>query len=190
MLCRSGIQLTVNEALDDCVFQESELTVHALVISPLRAQHGEHVDKKQRVAESVATSTLAPQAKKLIELQTNKVDDPQVTLCYLCHTQDLKGKFDPKKAHALGLPKGPLFSKLSSGLAVEHDGVTVLPEQVIGPPTKGAVMSTCARECFTDAQAFLVIDCPTLAHLQLIQAKLAHNLEHDRKAYLRFDARC
>ena len=33
-------------------------------------------------------------------------------LCYLCKTPDMPGKFDPVKAAALGVPKGPMYGQL------------------------------------------------------------------------------
>ncbi|QYZ78950.1 D-tyrosyl-tRNA(Tyr) deacylase [Methanofollis formosanus] len=39
-------------------------------------------------------------------------------------------RFDPGKARALGVPKGPLFGKLSSGRAVEIGDATVTPSMV------------------------------------------------------------
>ena len=33
-------------------------------------------------------------------------------LCYLCRTPELPGRFDPVKAAALGVPKGPLYGQL------------------------------------------------------------------------------
>ncbi len=38
--------------------------------------------------------------------------------------------FDPEKARKLGVPEGPAFGKLSSGVAVEVNGTTIPPEEV------------------------------------------------------------
>jgi len=48
------------------------------------------------------------------------------------------GKFYPKKAQALGVIKGELWSKLQSGKEITlPDGKTVKPGDVMGPPRKG-----------------------------------------------------
>jgi len=48
------------------------------------------------------------------------------------------GRFNPEKAKALGLPEGPLWSKLQHGEAVKVKGGKVIkPEQVVGPPRQG-----------------------------------------------------
>jgi len=48
------------------------------------------------------------------------------------------GKFHPEKAKALGIPEGPLWSKLQHGHAVKlPDGRSIKPEDVTGPPRHG-----------------------------------------------------
>ncbi len=48
------------------------------------------------------------------------------------------GKFYPKKAQALGVPKGELWSKLQSGEEITlPDGRAVNPSEVMGPPRAG-----------------------------------------------------
>lgn len=46
-------------------------------------------------------------------------------------------KFLRPKAIELGVPPGPLFGKLQAGHSVEVNGITILPEQVLGPPREG-----------------------------------------------------
>ncbi|MCJ1397539.1 hypothetical protein MMC11_000733 [Xylographa trunciseda] len=59
-------------------------------------------------------------------------------LSYIIRNHPQRGKFQPQKAIALGVPKGPLFSELTSGKSVtSKDGKTVLPEQVLGPTKPG-----------------------------------------------------
>jgi ribonuclease Z len=52
------------------------------------------------------------------------------------------GEFHPEKAEARGVPRGPLWSKLQSGEAVEAaDGSPVEPGDVLGPPRPGRKFS-------------------------------------------------
>jgi len=47
------------------------------------------------------------------------------------------GKFNPERARTLGVPEGPLFSKLQGGEAVVVGGKTVYPDMVLGPKRRG-----------------------------------------------------
>ncbi|MEF8785673.1 MAG: ribonuclease Z [Haloarculaceae archaeon] len=57
---------------------------------------------------------------------------------YVVDEEDRKGRFDREYAEEeLGLSPGPEYSKLHNGEAVEHDGRTIQPEEVVGPPRPG-----------------------------------------------------
>jgi ribonuclease Z len=60
------------------------------------------------------------------------------------------GEFHPEKAQALGVPRGPLWSKLQSGETVKStDGRDVRPQDVLGQPRLGRKFSF-----VTDSLAF------------------------------------
>lgn len=60
-----------------------------------------------------------------------------------------------EKAVKLGLKKGPMFGMLTSGRSVmTEQGKEVKPEDVISPAIPGP--------------AFMVVDCPTMEHFELI----------------------
>jgi len=46
-------------------------------------------------------------------------------------------KFDVEKAKSLGIPEGPLYSKLAKGEIVEFNGKIIKPEMVLGERIKG-----------------------------------------------------
>lgn len=54
-----------------------------------------------------------------------------------CFQEDEKRTFIKKKALALGIPEGPLFSRLQRGEAVEYKGKKYSPEQVLDDPIPG-----------------------------------------------------
>lgn len=72
-------------------------------------------------------------------------------LAYAIVEDARRGRFRPNAAKALGVPEGPMFSKLQRGERVRVRGRTVLPEQVLGPERKGrkAVFSGDTRKCRT-----------------------------------------
>lgn len=75
-------------------------------------------------------------------------------LCYIVRNHDFRGKFDPAKAKALKVPKGPAYAALSRGESVQsEDGKTVTSDMVLGPPRLGkgvAVMDVPSPEYVED----------------------------------------
>jgi ribonuclease Z len=65
------------------------------------------------------------------------------------------GRFDPDKARALGIPEGPLWGRIHKGEAVEVEGRTIGPEELVGPPRPGrkVAFSGDTRPCESVVQA-------------------------------------
>jgi ribonuclease Z len=60
------------------------------------------------------------------------------SLAYALVEKPRPGRFNIEKARELGVPAGPLWSKLQGGSSVKlPDGRTVKPEMVLGPPRPG-----------------------------------------------------
>jgi len=59
------------------------------------------------------------------------------------------GRFDVARARAMGVPEGPLYGQLHSGLPVQVGGRTINPTDVVGPPRPGrrVVYSGDTRPC-------------------------------------------
>lgn len=73
-------------------------------------------------------------------------------LSYIVRTHDLRGRFDPKKAAELNVPKGPCYGQLANGKEVQStDGRTITPDMVLGPTRIGKAMA--------------IIDLPTPAYV-------------------------
>ena len=76
--------------------------------------------------------------EKEYEVQAIWVEHSIPTLAYALVERPRHGKFHPEKAKSLGVPEGPLWSKLQHGSVVDlPDERTVQPEDVLGPSRPG-----------------------------------------------------
>jgi ribonuclease Z len=67
-----------------------------------------------------------------------KVKHGVPTIGYAFEEKMRPGKFDKPKALKLGVPEGPLFSKLQHGKTITlKDGKKITPDKVLGPARKG-----------------------------------------------------
>lgn len=88
----------------------------------------------------VRVNDLEPGASLKFEgysIETVSSDHNVPSLAYIFKEDDKKGRFDRDKAIELGVPAGPLFSKLHEGNPVDVDGKTIHPDQVVGTPRRG-----------------------------------------------------
>lgn len=71
-------------------------------------------------------------------IQVMRVNHGIPALAYALVEKIRPGKFDKPKALELGIPEGPLFSKLQRGKTINlKNGKKIKPDQVLGPPRKG-----------------------------------------------------
>ncbi|KAK1265060.1 hypothetical protein QJS04_geneDACA015647 [Acorus gramineus] len=89
-----------------------------------------------------------------IESAGQKLKPGDISVVYICELPEIKGKFDPGKAVALGLRPGPKYRDLQLGKSVLSDyyDITVHPGDVLGPSSPGPIV--------------LLVDCPTQFHLK------------------------
>jgi ribonuclease Z len=87
--------------------------------------------------EEVAPGSVVREREEY-EIRAIEVQHDAPAVGYALCEADRKGRFDRERAEQLGVPAGPLFSKLHEGEAVElDDGTVVQPDQVVGPPRPG-----------------------------------------------------
>ncbi len=70
-------------------------------------------------------------------IKTFETDHTAPGIGYVLEEPPRPGKFNRKKAIEMGVPPGPLFSKLQRGEAVVVGGKKVRTEDVVGPPRRG-----------------------------------------------------
>jgi ribonuclease Z len=102
------------------------------------------------------------------------VDHRATAVGYAIVEDDRKGRFDREKAEGeLGIPPGPKYSKLHRGEPVEHDGRTIQPEEVVGPPRPGrtVVYTGDTRPCESVVEA--AADADLLIHDASFEAELS-----------------
>lgn len=58
-------------------------------------------------------------------------------LSYVLEEKPRPGRFSLERAEALGVPSGPMYSRLQEGESVQVGGRTVHPDDVLGPPRRG-----------------------------------------------------
>lgn len=64
------------------------------------------------------------------------------SLGYIIEThRQVTGKFQPKRAIELGVPKGPLFAKLTKGESIEVNGNLITPDMVCEPAPPAPVFA-------------------------------------------------
>ena len=81
---------------------------------------------------------------------TRPLDHRIFALGYRLEEKTKPGRFNLECAKALGIPPGPLYSRLQSGHPVTlEDGRVIHPSEVLGPPRPGKVVSYCldTRPC-------------------------------------------
>lgn len=148
----------------DSKLRDFEEYPNSTSIPPIR-QHTKTLSAESQVEEkknnNFGITTLLPLKEDNLSVIYRKFP-PRATprICYICHTADNPGKFDPEKALSLGLKKGPEFGKLQKGQSVTNaKGVLIKPEDVISPKTPGSI--------------FMIVDCPDLSYFEILEQKAA-----------------
>jgi ribonuclease Z len=94
-------------------------------------------------------------------------------------TEDMRpGLFHPEKALELGVPRGPLWSRLQAGNDVpSENGNLVKPEDVLGPPRRGRKFSFITDTLFTESACAYVKDSDIL----ICEGMFAKDLEESAR---------
>jgi ribonuclease Z len=101
-------------------------------------------------------------------------------LAYALIEKPRLGRFYPKKARSLGVPEGPLWSKLQQGCEIKlPSGKIVKPEQVVGPSRDGRkIVYTGDTRPFKDFERF-ASNADLLIHDATLDDDLTEKAEED-----------
>ncbi|KAL5156620.1 tRNAse Z TRZ4, mitochondrial [Glycine soja] len=118
--------------------------IEGQVLTPSESSSQERMDHSPETLDS-------PNGKKLPAAKPG-----DMSVVYVCELPEIKGKFDPEKAKALGLRPGPKYRELQLGNSVksDHQNIMVHPSDVLGPSVPGPIV--------------LLVDCPTESHLEAL----------------------
>ncbi len=93
---------------------------------------------------------------------------------YVLEEKMRPGVFHPERAEALGVPRGPLWSKLQRGeKVILADGRTVLPEEIMGPKRRGRKFSFVTDTAYVKTIAGYVKDSDLLICEGMFMEELA-----------------
>ncbi len=118
--------------------------------------------------------------EKEYEVRAVWADHVVPSLAYALIEKPRPGKFNPEKAKALGIPEGPLWSKLQHGSAVKlPNGRVVKSEEVVGPPRPGRKVVYSGDTRPTENVAELARNADLLIHDGTLDDELADKAYED-----------
>jgi ribonuclease Z len=91
------------------------------------------------LVREVKPGLIYDEANSKYRVYAEKAEHSTQAFAYIFEEKETPGKFHPEKALKLGVPEGPLWSKLQHGEPVlsPKTGRTVKPAQLVSPPRKG-----------------------------------------------------
>jgi ribonuclease Z len=148
--------------------REEALAVHAphgtrSTVAELTSVAGTDPSFPVRITQNGPRDTVLDRPE--YEVRGVETDHRTRSLGYAIVEDDRKGRFDRETAEEeLGIPPGPKYSRLHEGHPVEHDGRTVDPEEVVGPPRPGRRVVYTGDTRPTDAVVAAAEDADLLVH--------------------------
>ena len=121
--------------------RDAPLAIHAPagtrdVVETLVGVTGERPSYPLRINQVEAGEVALETAE--YEVRAVAADHRTTAVGYAIVEDERRGVFDREKAEdELGIPPGPKYSRLHRGEAIEHEGRTVRPEEVVGQPRPG-----------------------------------------------------
>ncbi|MFO1518727.1 MAG: ribonuclease Z [bacterium] len=99
-----------------------------------------------RVTEITAPGVILDDKK--FQVETARLDHVIECWGYVFREKQRPGVFDEAKAQAMGIPIGPLRSKLVHGESITlENGLVIQPGEIVGPPRPGRSVAYCLDTC-------------------------------------------
>jgi len=118
--------------------------------------------------------------EKKYEIHSAWAEHSVPSLAYALIEKPRPGKFNPERAISLGIPKGPLWSRLQRGEAVKlPDGRTIRPDDVLGPPRQGRKIVYVGDTKPSSVIADFAFGADVLIHEATFADELAERAEED-----------
>lgn len=111
----NGSPSSMPQRFDDpfILIDDEVVKISAILLRPSHAEVSEPMEKKSYDSSN-------------FESGVNATKPGDLSVIYICELPEIKGKFDPKKATALGLRPGPKFRELQLGNSVMSDHQDVM----------------------------------------------------------------
>jgi len=118
--------------------------------------------------------------EKEYEIHSAWAEHSVPSLAYALIEKPRPGRFNPERAISLGVPKGPLWSRLQRGEEIRlPDGRTIKPSDVLGPPRRGRKIVYVGDTRPSDAIADFAFGADVLIHEATFADDLAERAEDD-----------
>lgn len=150
------------------------------------------------LCEFIQSTTISTMSEPTFQLNVNEVSQGEVftgkqyrvegvwaehskpNIAYRLTVGASRGTFMPKKARKLGIPEGPLWSRLKGGERVElEDGRFVEPADVLAEPTRGKVIVYSGDTRPSESLAALAKGADILIHEATLSDELLGAAERD-----------
>ncbi|CCH61152.1 hypothetical protein TBLA_0E00910 [Henningerozyma blattae CBS 6284] len=143
---RPKVNLKYNILSDNEIYHDKHLTVRAFVISPYNSSGYKSSVPDKEIMDDVISKMFpenpiqkrfTPGFDPYLNISLPCMEDQRNSTSYEICFNPIRGRFQLKKALELGIPKGPLFARLSKGETVKlEDGSEIKPQQVLDEDRK------------------------------------------------------
>jgi ribonuclease Z len=164
----------------------------------LNRVHPLHIYGPPGLCEFIQSTTVSTMSEPTFQLTVNEVSQGAVfssknyrmegawaehskpNIAYRLTVGSSRGTFMPKKARKLGIPEGPLWSRLKGGESVKlEDGRVVEPGEVLGEPSSGKVIVYSGDTRPSESLTRLAKGADVLIHEATLSDALAAAAERD-----------